>query len=99
MQLVFPSQRSDHSAAVTLFEKRLQQPADAVFLLYAFGEALLVTERFFKVLFTGYGLQLGVDQLKSEISDDPHEAGEVLRVLLGVGLFFDASRLNLNVLG
>lgn len=99
MQLVFPSQRSDHSAAVTFFEKRLKQPADAVFLLYAFGEALLVAERFFKVLLTGYGLQLGVDQLKSEISDDPHEAGEVLRVLLGVGLFFDAARLNLNVLG
>lgn len=99
MKLVLPGEGSDHGAAVPFFEKRLEQPADTVFLLYAFGEAFLVPKCLFKVLLTGYGLQLGVDQLEGEVSDNPHEAGEVLGVLLGVCLFFDAARLNLNVLG
>ena len=39
-----------------------------------------------------------IDELKSEVAHDPHERGEVLRVLLGVRVVVTASGFNLDVL-
>ena len=39
-----------------------------------------------------------IDELKSEVAHDPHERGEVLRVLLGVRVVVAASGFNLDVL-
>ena len=38
-----------------------------------------------------------IDELQSEVSDDPHEGGEVLRVLFRVSIIVTATGLNLDV--
>ena len=40
-----------------------------------------------------------IDELQSEVSDDPHEGGEVLRVLFRVSIIVTATGLNLDVFG
>ena len=41
---------------------------------------------------------VGVDKLEGEVADDPHERGEVLRVLLGVRVLVTSACFDLDVL-
>jgi hypothetical protein len=99
LQLVFPGQWSDHCAAVAFFEKAFKKPPNSIFLFNTLREALLVSERFLEILLTRDRLLFRVNKLQCEVTDYPHETGEVLGVLFGISLLFDAARLNLNVFG
>lgn len=99
LKLVFPRQRPDHRAAVSLFEEAFEEAADAVLALNHFAEAFLLTQRLLEVLFARDWLLVSVEQLQCEVTHHPHEAGEVLSVLFGVLLFFGAACFDLDVLG
>mmetsp|Transcript_9780 Transcript_9780/g.9556 ORF Transcript_9780/g.9556 Transcript_9780/m.9556 type:complete len:316 (+) Transcript_9780:1443-2390(+) len=99
LEVVFVGEGPDQGAAVSILEERFQQLPDSILLLHIVGETLLLLEGLVEVLFGGDVVSIFIDQLQSEVSDDPHEAGEVGAVLLGVHLFVVALGLDVDVLG
>ena len=98
MKLIFFGQRTDHGAAIAFLEEALKQASNSIFLIDGLAEAFLVLECFFKILFGGDRLLLFVHQLEGEVADHPHERGEILRVLLGVGIVSASAGFDLDIL-
>jgi hypothetical protein len=96
LEIFLLGERANHGATVSLFEEGLEEAADAVLLFNAIRESLLWLEGLLEVLFGSNWLALLVNQLKREVSHNPHERREVLRVLLGVD-FILAQALSLKV--
>ncbi len=93
-------ERPYHCATVTIFEEGLHETSNSVLLLHAIREALLLRQSLLQVVLGGDGLAIEVSQLQGEVTDYPHEGGEVLLVLFRIDIFLTAAvRLDVDVLG
>mmetsp|Transcript_5340 Transcript_5340/g.4523 ORF Transcript_5340/g.4523 Transcript_5340/m.4523 type:complete len:393 (+) Transcript_5340:3376-4554(+) len=89
---------SDESEAVTILEETGDVSSDSVLLFNTVGETLLRLKGLFKIFFGSDVFAMGIDELKSEISDDPAERGEEFGVVFNVN-FFAVVGLNVDIFG
>jgi hypothetical protein len=100
LKVLFFGERSDHCAAIALFEETFKKSSDSILLLNSIRKAFLWLESFLEVFFGSHGFPFRIHKLKSKVSDDPHERWEVLRVFLWVYILLaDALGLEVYVLG
>jgi hypothetical protein len=98
LELTLIGQWSDHSGTVTLLEEGFQQSSDSILLVDGLTESFLILQGLLEVVLGCDWLLVRVNQLKGEVTDHPHQRGEILGVLLGVGLIRPSTGLDLNVL-
>jgi len=86
LKLVLIGERPDHGDAVTVSEETLEKPPDAVLLLDGIRESLLILEGLLQVLLRGDLFALSIDELQSEITNNPKECWEIFSIFFRINV-------------
>jgi hypothetical protein len=84
--------------AITLLEEGLEQATNSVLLVNGIAETLLGLQSLFQVFTGGNRFRVLVNQLEGEVTNNPHQGGEVLGVIFGITVVAASTGLDLNVL-
>lgn len=99
LKCVFIGKGSYHRDTIAIREETLQKTSDSIFLVDRLRKTFLCWQGFLKIFLCIYWITFRVNQLQSEITDNPHERWEVFCEFLWIYIFIiNAWTLYLNML-